>query len=74
MITKTTIIFVTIAAALAVVLAPSLMMSTASAAPDTACINPGGKVPKGQEEPDTPPGQADCPNDQFTKKNEQAIK
>jgi hypothetical protein len=71
--TKTILIFVTMAVALAVVAAPTLMR-TAAAAPDTACINPGGKVPKGQEEPDTPPGQADCPNDQFTKKNEQAIK
>jgi hypothetical protein len=45
------------AAALAVVIIPSLM---AAAAPNTVCEK-NGKTPKGLEKPDTPPGQDDCP-------------
>ena len=73
--TKTSLIFMTIAAAaLAVVLAPSLLMSTASAAPDAECRKDtgGGTVsPKGQDEPNTPIGKADCPPP-FKAKNSNA--
>ena len=62
--TKTIVMFVGIAAALAVVVAPSLM-ATVSAAPDAECRKETGSgktvSPKGQDEPDTPIGKADCP-------------
>jgi hypothetical protein len=32
-----------------------------------------GKTPKGLEQPDTPPGKADCPK-RFDAKNENAVK
>ena len=71
--TTTTLAAIAIVSALALVIAPSLM-ATASAAPNTACVNPGGNAPKGQTQEDTPPGKASCPNEQFTKKNERAVK
>ena len=71
--TTTTLAAIAIVSALALVIAPSLM-ATASAAPNTVCVNPGGKVAKGQTQEDTPPGQADCPNEKFDRKNERSVK
>ena len=69
---KTTLIFMTLAAAaFAVVLAPSLG-STVSAAPNTVCTK-NGHSPPGQDEPNTPPGKADCPPP-FKARNAQSVK
>jgi hypothetical protein len=69
--TTITLAAVAIVSALALVIAPSLMAS-ASAAPNTVCVK-NGKAPPGQDEPGTPPGQADCPPP-FKAKNENAVK
>ena len=74
--TKTIFLFVSIAAAFAVVVAPSLM-ATASGAPNTVCVkstgNGGTTSPPGQDQPNTPPGKASCPPP-FKAKNENAVK
>ena len=73
--TKTIFLFVSIAAAFAVVVAPSLM-ATASAAPNTVCVKSTGggtTSPPGQDQPNTPPGKASCPSP-FKAKNENAVK
>jgi hypothetical protein len=73
--TTTTLAAVAIVSALALVIAPSLMAS-ASAAPNTVCVKStgGGTVsPPGQDQPNTPPGKADCPKP-FKAKNENAVK
>ena len=56
------------AAALAVIITPSLM---AAAAPN-ACVWKNGNTPNRLKEGDTPIGQADCP-DGFKAKNEKAV-
>jgi hypothetical protein len=62
--------------ALALVIAPSLM-ATVSAAPNTVCVkktgNGGTVSPPGQDQPNTPPGKANCPPP-FKAKNENAVK
>ena len=74
--TTTTLAAVAIVSALALVIAPSLMAS-ASAAPNTVCVKTTGSgkttSPPGQDQPNTPPGKADCPKP-FKAKNENAVK
>jgi hypothetical protein len=74
--TKTTLATVAIVSALALVIAPSLM-ATVSAAPNTVCVkktgNGGTVSPPGQDQPNTPPGKANCPPP-FKAKNENAVK
>jgi hypothetical protein len=69
--TKNILFVVSMAAAFAVVVAPSLM-ATASAQPTTVCVK-NGHIAPGQTQENTPPGKASCP-DAFKARPAQSVR